>query len=177
MATVKPRTSNKSRKPNTTKGGEEKAKRPPKSALPTDLMVDAEGNSLLNDDNKLTDLPSCLFHDADPVENEKDGRKGHASRVYAPLSKDLFAESWVALLYRAEKAEIGIAAQQRRLTQLRSDIETAKQYGDKDTANRVRQAKKVRARLDAMMASLREDGVDIDFDDLEADLGLDADDE
>lgn len=141
-----------------------KAKAPQRDrTFPSNLLVDNEGNSLLNGEGKLTGLPASLYADAAPVSVEHNGKTltGHATRLFKGLKADQFAESHLRLEYQAELMQVRLNAQQERINELRKRIEEEKTGGSPEQRKKLAKLRRMRAEAEALEKALEAEGITV----------------
>ena len=134
-----------------------------KQEWPRELLVDAEGNSVLNEEGKLTGTPACLM---DPdhkttVGEGDDARSMFTRDAYVAIKPTAFAEPYLATLYRADMCDTEIKRQEARAAKYRADAEVERTAGSKEAQAKVRRAAKLREQLAALEKQLAAEGISV----------------
>lgn len=125
----------------TAEAAEEEKK--PKIALPRELAVNAQGESLLDASGKLTGTPVKW----DP-------------RLHLPLAKEAFASPAEFYEFKAWQSEESAKRSLERATKLRQDADNFRRFGDPEKRAKVKRAQRLKEQLAALEKQLREEGIE-----------------
>lgn len=139
------------------KDGEKKARKG-RVELDYSKAVDADGNSIVNEDGKLTALPLTVG-EGDNVVFE-----GWNPKKHKPLRKSDFAEEYMYMFFRAHVAQIRADQQAEKAKKLRKQAEQIQQFGDPKTRKKAKKLARMREQLAALEAELAGEGISLEDD-------------
>jgi hypothetical protein len=128
-----------------------KTKKAKRTTFDVKTAVDAQGNSLVNGDNKLTGVPANF----DP-------------KTHKPLKAKMFADEAAGMEFKASQYEAKAAIFKLNADKLREDAKKFREFGDPEKRKSIKKLEKTAEQLLAIQESLAGEGADVDIESLEA---------
>jgi hypothetical protein len=144
------------------KGKKGKKAKKAKKVYDFSSCVNTDGESIVNDDGKLTGVPVAIpaaEEGGDPVQ------VGFDPAAHKPLVKDDFADSATYMDFRAYMCDMQIARKTELAKVLRKKAAKLRKYGDEKTRKRVMRLDRMKEQMAALQAELEAEGFELEDDD------------